>query len=230
MVFSHSDFTFPRLTVVCEKLARQVVVRAGGRIEKDEDGREVFVIPVREPQPTKLEQSWEPGPIANSRYTEGELRMIDPPVTGMVDIGDAVEKFAPGWSIRNCGSYRTPGFHTTLLGKANVLATHPLNAETPCVLYKRVSVPEGGETKLHLTVGHDHPGDWQLIVRANGKELLNTAVGPEMSRDNWMDVDADLTPYAGHDIELELLNAFNEKNWEAAFWAEIAIDGSGLTP
>jgi hypothetical protein len=26
---------------------------------------------------------------------------------------------------------------------------------------------------------------------------------------------------------LELVNAFNEKNWEAAFWADIAIRSSG---
>ena len=41
-----------------------------------------------------------------------------------------------------------------------------------------------------------------------------------------MDVEVDLTPYAGRAIELELLNAFNQKNWEAAFWADISIRSS----
>jgi hypothetical protein len=226
MVFSHSDFTFPRLIDVCEQLARKIVLREGGRIEIDENGEEIFAIPVRAPQPSALVQSWEPGPVANSRYTDGELRLIVPPVTGMTDIRDAVERFAPGWNVRDNGSYRNPGFHATLLGKKNVLATHPLNNEIPCILSKRINVPSGGETALHLTVGHDHVGDWQLIVRADGDELLNTNVGHELAPDNWMELDVDLTPYAGRAIELELLNAFNEKNWEAAFWADISIRSS----
>ena len=226
MMFSHSDFTFPRLIEVCEQLARTIVLREGGRIEIDQEGREIFVIPVRDPKPSPLVQSWEPGPIANSRYTEGELGLIRPPVTGMTDIRDAVDRFAPGWNIRDNGSYRSPGFHATLLGKNNVLATHPLNADVPCILSKRVNIPTGGETRLHLTVGHDHPGDWQLIVRADGDELLNTNVGPDASQDNWMDVEVDLAPYAGQAIELELVNSFNQKNWEAAFWADISIRSS----
>lgn len=223
MKFSHSDFTFPRLVDVCEQLAREVVVREGGWIERDENGREFFVIPVRAPQPTPLEQSWAPGHIANSRYTNGEMARINPPVTGQVDIRADVERFAPGWEIVDCGSYRAPGYHEELLGKRGVLNTHPLNADIPCILYKRVIIPEGANTRLHLTVGHEHRSDWQLIVRADGEELLNINVGPETAPDTWMDVDVDLTPFAGQAIKLELINAFNKKNWEEAFWAKIEI-------
>ncbi len=44
--FSHTPYTFPALVEVSEKLVRQAVVRAGGRIEKDDSGNEVLVIPV----------------------------------------------------------------------------------------------------------------------------------------------------------------------------------------
>ncbi len=77
-VFSHTAYSFPALVEVCEKLARQAVVKYGGRIEKTDDG-DVFVIPVQEPKPTKLEQCWEPGPAANSRFTKEEMKQIDPP-------------------------------------------------------------------------------------------------------------------------------------------------------
>ena len=57
-------------------LARTVVVAQGGRIEKDDKGKEVFVIPVQTPKPSKLEQSWEPRPIGNSKFTESEMAQI----------------------------------------------------------------------------------------------------------------------------------------------------------
>jgi len=74
--FSHTPYDWPTLISVCEKLARDAVVREGGRIEKDADGKEVFVIPVRRPRPSALEQCWEPGPIANSRFTDTEMKQI----------------------------------------------------------------------------------------------------------------------------------------------------------
>jgi hypothetical protein len=76
--FSHTPYSFPKLVSVCEMLVRHVVLKEGGRIEKDADGREAFVIPVQEVKPSKLEQCWEAGPVANSRFTEGEMRMISP--------------------------------------------------------------------------------------------------------------------------------------------------------
>jgi len=74
--FSHTPYNFPMLIKVCEKLVRQAVKRAGGRVEKNADGEDVFVIPVTKPRPTKLEQCWEPGPIANSKFNEQEKAKI----------------------------------------------------------------------------------------------------------------------------------------------------------
>jgi len=75
-VFSHTAYNFPRLVEVCEKLARQAVVRYGGRIERDASGREVMVIPRVEPKPSPLEQCWQPRPPANSRFSEEEMKQI----------------------------------------------------------------------------------------------------------------------------------------------------------
>jgi len=75
-VYSHTDYSFTRLMDVCEKLARQAVVRAGGRIEKDTAGQDVLVIPVEKPRPSNLEQCWQPGPAAQVRLTEQEMKQI----------------------------------------------------------------------------------------------------------------------------------------------------------
>ena len=77
--FSYSTYTLPKVYEVCEKLVRQVVVRHGGRIEKDANGEEVLVIPAETPRPTKLEQCWEPSPAAESRFTPEEMSKIKPP-------------------------------------------------------------------------------------------------------------------------------------------------------
>ncbi len=74
--FLDSPYDFPALIQVCDNLARQVVVRSGGRIEKQPDGQDVFVIPVRTPRPNALERTWEPGPIAGARYSAEEMKQI----------------------------------------------------------------------------------------------------------------------------------------------------------
>ena len=74
--FSHTPYDYPKLVEVCNQLTRQIVIQQGGRIEKDEDGQEVFVIPVQKPRRSALEQCWEPGPIADSRFTEEEMSQI----------------------------------------------------------------------------------------------------------------------------------------------------------
>ena len=74
--FSHTPYTFGKLCEICEMLARKIVVAEGGRIEKDDKAREMFVIPVQVPKPGKLEQSWAPGPVENSKFTEEEMKKI----------------------------------------------------------------------------------------------------------------------------------------------------------
>jgi hypothetical protein len=74
--YRNSDYTVPKVYEVSEMLVRKAVVRAGGKIEKDANGAEVFVIPVQTAQPGKAEKSHEPGPIANSRFTAEEMAKI----------------------------------------------------------------------------------------------------------------------------------------------------------
>ena len=218
-VFSHTAYNIPALLDVCEKLARQVVVRAGGRIEKRSDGQEEFVIPVLDPKPSELQLSWAPGPIADSRFTDAELAQIS-------ELGPrrAFAKFAPGWSIRDCGREMDPGLHAELAGRKNVYVTHPLNRNVGCTLSRTLNVPADGKTTLRLVVGHHPKGDWTLIVRVNGKTLLEKAVGRETARDGWMTVTVDLSDYAGKSAELELVNKASGWEFEGAWWGEIAVE------
>jgi len=219
--FSHTPYTFPKLIDVCEKLARQAVVRAGGRIEKGTDGSEVFVIPVETPRPGKLEQCWAPGPIANSRFTDEELAKIT--ATPGVDLTRAVKRFAPDWKATHCGPDMNPGLRAQWAGKRNVLVTHPLDKSTGCVLTKKVSIPAGKKTALELVVGHHPQGDWSLVVKAEGKVLLKKPIGKDTATAGWMRARVDLSAYAGRQIKLELVNQPTGWMCEAAYWARIDL-------
>ena len=231
--FSHTPYNFPALIEVSKKLVRQAVQRSGGKIETDASGAEVLVIPVAEPKPSKLEPSNNSGPPADSKFTPDEMKQIQvaiPPRRAAagsapkVDISAAVEKFAPGWKMANCGGDMSPGLVTEMLGRKNVLVSHPLSTSAPCTLSRKVDLPAGAKAALKLTVGHHPQGDWLLLVKADGKELLRQTVGKATAKDGWLTVTVDLGDHAGKSVALELSNAANGWSWEAAYWAEIAID------
>ena len=221
--FSHTAYDFPALLAVCEKLARQSLAKFGGKVEKDANGDEVLVIPVIPPKPSALELCWAPGPIANSKFTEEEMAQIKAPGTPQAMKKDA-EKFAPGWTLAKCGSDMSPGLQAQALGRKNVLLTHPLDKTTACILSRKLDVPAAKKTTLALTVGHHPKGDWDLIVRADGKELLRKSIGKETATGGWLDLSVDLTPFAGKTVALELLNQPTGWAFEGAYWAKIAVE------
>lgn len=222
-IFSHTAYSFPQLIEVSEKLARQVVLRAGGKVLRDA-GEEFFLIPVRVPQPSRLELSWAPGPIANSRFTPAEMEQINADNVPS-HMHAAVEDFAAGWEIANCGPDMEPGLRPEYAGRQNVLVTHPLDSSTGCVLSRKINVPAGKKTLLRVVVGHDSRGDFDLLVRANGKELLRQPVNKQTStNDPWLTQDVDLSQFAGKKaLKLELINQPSGWSYEAAYWAEIAV-------
>ncbi len=221
--FSHTAYNFPRLLDVCEQLSRQLVIRYGGRIEQESDGSEVFVIPASSPRPSALELSWSPGPIANSRFTGAEMALITESNLPR-DLTAAVEKFAPGWNIRDCGPDMQPGLRDQWGGKQNVLVTHPLDRQTGCVLSRDLQVPAGKKAVLQLVVGHDPQGDFDLIVRVDGKQVLRKSVDGETATDgHWMTEAIDLTSHAGKTVKVELVNQPSAWSWEAAYWSSIRL-------
>lgn len=227
-IWSHTSYNFPKLIAACEKVAREAVVKSGGRIEQDSDGREVFVLPVETPKPGRLEQCWTPGPVAGSKFTPEEMAQIQPPPEDpprkptRVDLTDALKKFAPGWMAKDCGSDMSPGIQD-VGGKKGVLVTHPLSETQPCVIGRRVDVLPDKKTMLHLVVGHHPEGDWVLSVTAD-RELVRKVIGKETAPDGWVSVDVDLSEYAGQIVTIQLINAANGWSYEAAYWAKIEIE------
>jgi len=116
-----------------------------------------------------------------------------------------------------------PGLKAEWQGKKNVFVSHPADPNTGCVLSKTVAVPAGKKTTLRLVVGHSPQGDFDLIVRADGRQLLRTPVSKATAKNTWLEKDVDLTPLAGKKVKLEMVNQPTGWMCEAAYWAKIAV-------
>jgi len=220
--FAYTAYNVNSLLDVCEKLTREFLVREGGRVEKDANGDEVFVIPVKRPKPNLLELSWAPGPIANSVFTEEEISKIR--VKDFREIAKAVEHLFPGWSISNCGADMNPGLYESYRHKSRILMTHPLHPETPCTLSTITDIPADKTTILKMLVSHYPKGDWDLVIRVNGSIQKQVSIGEETVKNEWLEVTCDLTPFAGSkNVKIDLENKASGWFCEAGYWADIQI-------
>jgi len=219
--FSHTSYDFNALLDTCEDLARQAVLRAGGRIALDANGSEVFVIPDQLSFLVRESRVVDPGPIDDARFTDEERELI--PSLGGVDMAGAMERFAPGWEVLHCGPYDDPGLYENWGGRSNVLLTHPMTDSIGCTLRRNISIAADGEASMHLVVGHDQRGDWTLIVRVDHREIHRVEVDAVNAPDRWLAVDVDLTPFAGKTVLLELVNQASAWRWESGYWAEITL-------
>ena len=72
-----TDFTWDGLVAACDRLVRGIVVKYGGRIEKDAKGVECFALPVGEVRPLAFFDSNQPGPApSDDKLTEAERKAI----------------------------------------------------------------------------------------------------------------------------------------------------------
>lgn len=131
-----------------------------------------------------------------------------------------VEKFAPGWRVRDWGGPgMRPGLRAEWAGRNDVLLTHPLSRETPCVLFRTFEVPANKNTALEFSVTNHPRGDWKLEVHVDGREVLARSIGDS----KWKDFRIDLTKFAGKTITLELINRATGWAFEAAYWSRIEL-------
>jgi hypothetical protein len=218
--FSYTDYRFPDLLVVSEQLAREAIVAAGGSIETDANGEDVFLIPIQTAQPSPFVQSWAPGYTAGTSYTPEQMALIhfDAPRTFARDVA----QFAPGWAAVDCRESDLFGLYPELLGRPDVLLTQSQRTTAPCRLITRLHVPTGSST-LAVTVGHYPQGNWRLVAKVDGVVIGETVISADTAPENWLDVQFDLSPYAGQDVNLELLNQGEGKMWENGYWASIEV-------
>ena len=245
--FSFTAYNLPSLFAVCEKLARQVVVRNGGRIEKGANGEERFVILVRKTTPDAFTPSWSAPAPTGSRFTEEEMakqrfalrlpypeEVADPDPT--VRVQKTLDALFPGWKTSENAPALNPGLVTdvriasgptgTVYG---LLRTHPPKPGVPVTLSRSLKVPYG-DPRLHFDVLNSPGGDFKLVVRVNGETIRSEVIGnapppggkparlPQLRT-----FDISLEPWEGKDATIELVNEPTGWNCEAALWRDIRI-------
>jgi hypothetical protein len=106
------------------------------------------------------------------------------------------------------------------MGRRNVLLTHTLSRDVVRVLSRKVEVPAGKNTALEFSVNNHPKGDWKLVIRIDGTEILDKSIEDSQ----WKTFRVDLTKYAGKAIASELENRATGWAFEAANWSRIEIE------
>jgi putative membrane-bound dehydrogenase-like protein len=132
-----------------------------------------------------------------------------------------IQSVAPGFSVENVGEGGVIALKSFRNDK--VVQTHPLDKKTPCSLKRQLQVPKGKSTLLKIRCSYHPHGDWQLRVLANNKVLHDQIVSFKTVRSEWLEIEIDLTKFAGQKIDLTLENRPNDWAWEFAFWHSVRI-------
>ena len=132
-----------------------------------------------------------------------------------------IQEIAPGFRVENVGEGGVVALKSFRNEKA--VQTHPLDKKTPCSLKRQLQVPKGKSSLLKIRCSYHPHGDWQLRVLANGKVLHDQIVSYKTVKSEWLELEIDLTKFAGQKIDLTLENRPNDWAWEFAFWHSVQI-------
>lgn len=243
--FFHTEYTLPDVYRICETLARAIIVKNGGRIERGADGKEAFVIPERSPIPDPFVPSWKMPPPQKLRYCEEEMRqqkfafrladasqLDDPDPTRRVQ--KTLDAVYPGWTTsengENTGSARTGYLEYVHVkgGEAyEVLCTMPPKDGGAVTLSRTVAVPEG-DAKLRFSVAVK-PGDESRIkVVVDGTELVQTDILKD-SRVKpsiyyyFRPMSVSLAPWAGRSVVVKLVQEGIGGSRTPVFWQGVEL-------
>ena len=142
--------------------------------------------------------------------------------SGGMDWPKVVKRFADGFSVNHVGEGGVVGHD--VFRNLPAMQTHPKDRKLPCRIQKNLNIPANRTTTLKLKVSHHPHGDWQLRVLADGKVLADQIVSSKtVGDDEWLDVDVDLSPFAGKAIRLVIENRANDWMNEWAYWNKIQL-------
>ena len=164
---------------------------------------------------------------------EGSVPRLQEFVARRMVIGDSQPGVSPDWQSRI--QKVAPGFQVSNVGEGGVVEhkvfrnkmavqTHPLDKGTACTLFRKLKLPPNKKTRLKMRVSHHPHGDWELRILVDKKLVTKHLVASKTVSDTeWLDVEVDLSRYAGKLIRLDIQNKAN--NWmnEWAYWNYIQI-------
>jgi len=237
--YAKGVYTMPEVYEATERVARRVILKAGGRIEKDASGDEVFLLPASDPRPSRLPDAGVArggrGAGAASAPVDTGERLTGEELARLRGTGPAAEsafrKWAPGWKLSgDCDL----GLAPEIYGKENILATYPADRNSSCKLTRQVTIAGGAmQTMLEVVVANAKGGAFALVVKVDGREALVRNVynrWSSASQKPWLHAYVDLTPWAGKTVTLELIDQPHVWwNYEWAYWSDIRFESKIAT-
>ena len=150
-------------------------------------------------------------PYLDHRQFEGP-----PPVR----VQKTLDALFPGWKVSGTQTdHGWVGYRERYRNEDNLLVTHPVSGEIPCVLSRRVKLAKE-RPGLHLRVSAYGGCDAGLKVLVNGKAVDDRIVKGE----GFQDLDIDLSAWAGKSVKLELVQYANDWCHEVIIWKKIFVE------
>jgi len=240
--FLGSDYDLAEVYRVSEKLARDVVARYGGRVERDESGRETFVVPVSEPVPDAYLPTWNAGPVAGTKYSPEEMKKIRfaaklPVASELYDkdptrhVQNALDALYPGWKAMPCGRDRQPGYVEALHFPRGVIdygyvRTHPTKyrGTEPTGFVRDVACVPEGDPRLEVTVAVVKNRPIRVALRVNGETAREeTVTWSEKDETGSRKLTFLLDRWAGKPAKLELLHLPGGTVDESVCWGHLEL-------
>jgi hypothetical protein len=196
--FIFTDYSFKTLIEASQRVAEQVVQRAGGQVEADS-----YLIPVQKPKPPATLEQW-----------INQAEVLVAPISAW-----EMQEWDPAWKVTACGHDMEPGVRPAEYGRESVLVLHPVNKETPAAIEADLNVPKGAR-RLDLEVASDQKGDFRLRV------LLNDDVAHEEiidTKGQWKTISVKLGRHAAETVHVRIENAPNGWSFEAAYLDAISV-------
>jgi hypothetical protein len=224
--FSYTNYNFPELAQVSLKLAKQVIVKNGGKIEKDDEGQEYFLIPKLTMQPGELEQSWDPVPHeGNSKFNPAEMAKLK--FTSSKAFAPLLKKWnAENFKIYHNSSLTAPEF-ISWKGKDDVIKTTLQHENSAVMFVGNVSIPEGKKSHLLLSVSCEDDGEWELEIVLeiilDLEVIVKEKINSKTTANGWREIQYDVTQYAGTEMEIQITQTADEIQKSHAYWSEIKI-------
>ena len=146
-------------------------------------------------------------------------RMLGGAEIADVNFDELIQKVAPGFKLSR-------GEAVELLSSFRnevALQTHPVSEKASARLVRNLSVPADKKTTLKIRASYHPHGDWRLKVTVARKLLLNQIVSYETVQDEWLEVEVDLSVFAGASAEIIIENQANNWQNEFGYWGSIEV-------
>jgi len=222
--FAYTSYNFNELIETCTALTEQFILKSGGRIEEESDGKTYYYLPEKPIVPSDFVQSWEPGPKdANNQFTEEELAQINF-ISSKQYANDLKEWIPENWKI--CHSARNgKEISSSWKGKEGVIVTSLYNEKRGALIFLDSFLDtEGKKLFLTFSVSHEDDGSWDLTLNINEDEWLKETIDIESCTNGWKDYKIDISEFEGTDIFVEFRHEFSGEERSAAYWHNVKIE------